>query len=275
MSSSKYPEIVVKSDSVLKIEQLEQLHWKIITDDLPQRVSVTASAISIPAAIELRCLEIELSKNLAQRPHIRLPTDSCFYSLRTLKWPFCSEKRVAQNGRHVFTTVPRFDDQSWLASILHGIEDQLGANRFPRRIAKGLAAAIGEMLDNVWQHSEASVPALLGYEIAEKQITFAIADTGRGILGSLKTNPKYADLQTSMAAIKTAIQPGVSRSSSGGFGYSTLLRSVAEVWGIARLRSGEAALLMDHRNDSNRKRTHRHVPHLTGVQVSAFCSFRK
>src|SRR5258708_8191922 len=57
------------------------------------------------------------------------------------------------------------------------------------------------------------------------------------------------------------------------FPYTTLFRSnnMAELWGNARMRSGEAALVID-RTEDIRRRNEIYLPPLPGMHVSVRCS---
>jgi hypothetical protein len=61
-------------------------------------------------------------------------------------------------------------------------------------------------------------------------------------------------LSSSLEAIRNAIEPGVSRYQDGnGMSFPSLLHALADLWRTARIRSGEAGLLID-RTEDQRKR---------------------
>ena len=126
------------------------------------------------------------------------------------------------------------------------------------------------MVDNAWLHSETEEAALLVYQVKNRKFAFSVADIGIGVLASLRKNPRFDWLPSSMEAIQHAIRPGVSRDNSGGLGFTSMLNAMAELWGNARIRSGESALLIDKRKHPP---THDfiYLPPLPGLHVSVRC----
>lgn len=75
-----------------------------------------------------------------------------------------------------------------------------------------------------------------------------------------------------MEAVRAPIEPGVSRfQESGGMGFPSFLYAIADLWGTARIRSGEAALVIDRTQDERKKHSV-YLPLLPGVHVSARCA---
>jgi len=134
-----------------------------------------------------------------------------------------------------------------------------------------LTGAVAEMVDNAWLHRDTPNPPLLAYQIRKKQFAFSVADTGIGILKSLNQNPKYNWLNSSMEAIQFAIRPGVSRLEDGGMGFPSMLKAMADLWGNARIRTGEAALIIDGTQEV-RSNNFIYLPELPGLHVSVRCS---
>jgi hypothetical protein len=149
----------------------------------------------------------------------------------------------------------------------------LAAGAFSVHSARAIAAAFSEICNNIWDHSETQVPSLVGFEIQRGHAAFCVADLGIGILGSLRTNPRYAALRTSAEALEKALETGVSRfeEPGHGYGFGDLLRAVTEQWGTARLRTGEAKLIIDARTE-NRTRRRGYAPSLPGLQIVLKCS---
>jgi anti-sigma regulatory factor (Ser/Thr protein kinase) len=163
--------------------------------------------------------------------------------------------------------------QNWQwTKFLQSLQRDLKRHGFPENLSGALTGAMGEMVDNVWQHSESSMPGLAGYEVARRRLNFAVADLGIGILQSIRKNPSYHFLNSSMEALQKAILRGVSRfrDQGRGYGFSTLLQSVAELWGFTRLRSSEAVLVFDRRVEK-RRRLQKYLPPLPGVQIAVSC----
>jgi anti-sigma regulatory factor (Ser/Thr protein kinase) len=118
---------------------------------------------------------------------------------------------------------------------------------FSKDKAWGLAAAVGEMADNAAIHAKTKIGALVGYQTMEGAAVFSICDVGIGVLESLRENPSYSQIATSVEAIRTALQDGASRRGpgSGGFGFRTVFKALTAMWGSLRFRSGQGCLSMD------------------------------
>jgi anti-sigma regulatory factor (Ser/Thr protein kinase) len=119
----------------------------------------------------------------------------------------------------------------------------------PKPIAQGLIGAMREIEENVHLHSERSQDGIVGYRGTEQEFEFVIADSGIGILNSLRTSPDYAHLSDAGSAIKTALSDGESRlryaSPGRGFGFRDLFVGLANLNGELRFRSGDHALTID------------------------------
>lgn len=148
---------------------------------------------------------------------------------------------------------------------------------FAPRLATALTRAFHEMVDNVIQHSGPSdaAPArgVIGYSVVQGAMTFAVADLGRGVLASLRTNPAWAMLTTSREALVRAIRDRASRRTSipKGGGFDQVHRALADRNGVLRFRSGDAALVLDGRGQ-DRQVTASDSPSLAGFQLSVTCA---
>jgi hypothetical protein len=161
---------------------------------------------------------------------------------------------------------------SWWMGCVHDLLKELIANGFPPNLARGLAGAVIEMADNVWLHSDCPMPGLVVHQVRRRKFAFSVADIGIGVLSSLRKNPAYRQLSSSMEAIRCAIEPGVSRDpNGGGMGFPSLLHALADLWGTARIRSGEAGLVIDRTQDERKKHSV-YLPNLAGVHVSVRCA---
>jgi len=66
---------------------------------------------------------------------------------------------------------------------------------FPARIAQQLAAAIGELHSNIYDHSGAPGTGLLVFRAGLNNFEFVVADHGAGILETLRGCSEYAPCQ--------------------------------------------------------------------------------
>jgi anti-sigma regulatory factor (Ser/Thr protein kinase) len=119
---------------------------------------------------------------------------------------------------------------------------------FSREIASRLTGAIGEMQSNIYEHSQASCTGIVAFKAMPGTFEFVVCDRGVGALQSLKTCPSYATLTDHGQALKLTLSDGVSRHGPGsgrGLGFQPLFRGLANLNGVLRFRSGNAALTIE------------------------------
>ena len=125
------------------------------------------------------------------------------------------------------------------------VENAAVAAGLPRGLAAGLMGALGELQDNVFEHSGRPETGLVAYGAKTGTFEFVVADAGRGVLASLRENPEYTHLADCGAALRLAASDGASRhtSESGhGYGIGQLFRALAHHNAELRFRSGDYAL---------------------------------
>jgi len=148
---------------------------------------------------------------------------------------------------------------------------------FEKKLSYGITRAFEEMVDNVVQHSgittSAAAPGVVGYHVHRGEMTYAVGDCGRGVLESLRTNPQWRELLTSRAALDAAICAHATRrlGEKEGYGFQEVHRSLADVNGRLRFRSGDAVLILDGRGNA-RQGIRRNSPPLAGFQLSVSCA---
>ena len=145
--------------------------------------------------------------------------------------------------------------------------------RFDPSVARKLAGALAEMIDNVIQHSGASKeePArgVMAYSVASHAMVYAVGDIGRGILASLQTNILWASLTTASTALRAAVQEGASRrQGTQGTGFKTAIKALADLNGMLRFRTHDAALSIDGQSPTGRLGALSASPSLPGLQLS-------
>lgn len=114
-----------------------------------------------------------------------------------------------------------------------------------RGLAAGLMGALGELLDNVFEHSGRPESGVVAYAASDGAFEFVVADAGRGVLASLRENPEFANLTDSGTALRVAASDGASRyarSTGHGYGIGRLFRALAHDAAELRFRSGDRAL---------------------------------
>lgn len=109
----------------------------------------------------------------------------------------------------------------------------------------GLMGALGELQDNVFEHSGRPESGVVVYAANNGAFEFVVADAGRGVLASLRENPEFSLLPDSGAALRVALSDGASRharSTGHGYGIGQLFRALAHDAAELRFRSGDHAL---------------------------------
>jgi hypothetical protein len=160
---------------------------------------------------------------------------------------------------------------------------QLSLERFARslrdsgfggRLAPALAAAFGEMVDNAVDHSgtHGAAVGVAGFQVADKWFSYGVADTGQGVLESLKQNPNWSTLRNSSEALEWAVRRGASRRPGGmeGTGFSQVLKSIASLRGHLSFRSGDGVLTLEDLNGELRA-ARSFVRPMRGLQLCVTC----
>jgi anti-sigma regulatory factor (Ser/Thr protein kinase) len=114
-----------------------------------------------------------------------------------------------------------------------------------RGLVGGLMGALGELQDNVFEHSGRPNSGIIAYAAGDGAFEFVVADAGRGVLASLRENPEFASLEESGAALRVAVSDGASRHvrrTGHGYGIGQLFRALAHDAAELRFRSGDHAL---------------------------------
>lgn len=146
------------------------------------------------------------------------------------------------------------------------------------RMADALSGALREMADNVAQHSgngqSSPAPGLIGYHVSAGNVSFAIADLGRGVLNSLRANPAWANLNNSKTALMAIIERHASRRIHGGDGegFKEVFRSLTNLNGVVELRSGEGRVKLVCAPDGSRQAQAQFTGSFSGLQIAISCS---
>jgi hypothetical protein len=114
-------------------------------------------------------------------------------------------------------------------------------------IAQCLAAALRELESNIHEHSEAAGTGLLAFQARPSLFEFVAADSGVGVLATLREDEEFADLTDHGLAMHAALQEHVSRygrTSGHGNGFRDLFLGLAHLNADLRFRSDDHALLI-------------------------------
>lgn len=253
----------------ITISDIERFQRAVADGSAIEQQIMSGSCLSLAAASELDCvLQQSQLKSTGDAVDILLqecPIWTLFRQMRERNAPRLTAGALA------LIRIPLVYDEEWLNTEIPQLEAQLLRGRFSRHLSKSLSGAVFEMVDNVWNHSETAETAVLAYQVGRRSFTFSVTDLGLGVLDTLKRNRRYAHLKTSIEALEEAVKPNVSGKPDGsGLGLDQLTRSLADLWGRTRLRSGQGALTFDRETDVP-KRRHQFLPQLPGFQISAIC----
>jgi hypothetical protein len=137
-----------------------------------------------------------------------------------------------------------------------------------------LIGALGEIHDNVLEHSGAVATGIVTFSSRRDLFEFAVADQEAGVLASLKTNPEHAGVRDHGEALQHSLTDGASRfgrSSNRGTGFSQLFKGLATLNGSLRFRSGDHALSIEGTNPSLVKALTAMKPSVPGFLVCVAC----
>ena len=151
---------------------------------------------------------------------------------------------------------------------------------FPGELADGIAAAFGEMVDNVVQHSgdEELQPAaaVVGYHVEESWMSFAVADLGRGVLESLRGSSRWARVGSAAEGMRAVLEQRATRRSHEpeGHGFAQLLRALVNRNATLRFRTGDACLsfMGELRNPTF---VHEQSAPMAGMQLAVIADLRQ
>ena len=114
-----------------------------------------------------------------------------------------------------------------------------------RKNAQELVAATRELVSNIFDHSGASTSGIAGFSAINNELEIVVADSGIGVLQSLRTSSEFKSLRDSGEALQTALTDGTSRFgrlSGHGGGFRDLFRGLLNLSSTLRFRSGDHAL---------------------------------
>jgi hypothetical protein len=168
---------------------------------------------------------------------------------------------------------PREEDLTW---VQFGLAMQFGAvcAGFSRNVAAQLVGAIGEMQDNVYQHSQSPRTGIIAFRSRSGCFEFVVCDSGIGVLKSLTSCPDFRHVTDHGEALRLALSDGVSRhgrQSGRGLGYRPLFTGLANLRGALRFRSGDYALTIEGENPGILPSKLGQKPRLQGFFASVTC----
>lgn len=123
-------------------------------------------------------------------------------------------------------------------------------SKLPGSVPGQMAAAIQELEGNIHEHSEAVSTGVLVFRATHGVFEFAVADHGIGLLRSLRSSSRYADLRDHGSALRTALTDGATRCDDPlrGHGFRPIFQGLTDLYGHLRFRTGDHAIVMDGTN---------------------------
>jgi hypothetical protein len=165
------------------------------------------------------------------------------------------------------------DESRWTSFQLGAHKAALAAG-FPTQIVRRLMGAMGEIRDNVIEHSEAPATGFVAFRSQPGSFEFAVADGGIGTLASLRTNVQYAGLRDEGEALQCALTDGQSRFGKEvgrGTGFSQLFKSLVSLNASLRFRSGDHALSIEGKSPTLVSALVAKKPRSSGFFASVLC----
>ena len=139
------------------------------------------------------------------------------------------------------------NDMAWVA---FGLTMQKAAVRagFHKQTAAQFVGAMGEMVDNIYEHSDVPASGLAAFDANGGAFEFVVADGGIGVLESLRSCREYGNLSDHGEALRLAVTDGISRhgaTAKRGQGFRPIFVGLANLSGLLRFRSGDHAFIID------------------------------
>ncbi|HYG40083.1 MAG TPA: DUF4325 domain-containing protein [Cytophagales bacterium] len=198
---------------------------------------------------------IEQLRQNGTRVNIRLPyhydTRKLFHSVNWAHFLNPDKYRISefQHDRHLVTR--NFTNAIEQTNIVDDFMDVvLRSMTLPRNIISGLEWSINEIMDNVLNHSNSEIGGFVQATTfpKEKTIAFAVVDSGKGILNSLREG--IPTLRTDLQAIGEAVKAGVTRNPKfgQGNGLAGSLKITTLSGGSFEIMSGTGSVLIKQQN---------------------------
>lgn len=141
-----------------------------------------------------------------------------------------------------------------------------------------LVAAMGELRSNIVEHSEQKDTGYLVYDVTPGRFDFVVADTGIGVLQSLRSHPHFARVTDAGTALQLALSEGVSRffdDKDRGRGFRPIFVGLANAARHLRFRSADHSREIVRDGDGALLATTHQRAQLQGFLCSVTCESNK
>ncbi|MBZ9799708.1 ATP-binding protein [Mesorhizobium sp. ES1-4] len=177
-------------------------------------------------------------------------------------------------GRQGFISIAKLrnDALAWPDFMIRAKRAAQNAG-FSDDYAGKLAAAIGEFYSNVIEHSQNLNSGYIVFCAKNRMFEFVVADAGIGVLNSLRSNPRFANLGDSGRALELALSEGVTRHTDPdrGNGFRPLFVGLANISRFIRFRSDDHSRELIRADDGTITALTRQVSKLSGFFCSVLC----
>jgi hypothetical protein len=149
---------------------------------------------------------------------------------------------------------------------------------FRKRVAQQMVAALGEMVDNIHQHSRSPQTGIAAFYAEPGSFEFVVADRGIGVLQSLRESPQFSNLADHGDALELALTDGCSKhgaNSNHGHGFRPLFVGLSNLNGSLRFRSGDHAITIEGKDLKNIPWTKVAKPKISGFLASISCDTKR
>lgn len=228
-------------------ETADDLLWQAVAGRLPKLGAITlARSGRIGPLVELAMATASLPdayRSVVVEPPVYHQIESALRN-GTISGAGVSDRAGAFPLSRVNVDGAQTERLAWDQWAKHA-ENAAVAAGLAKGLVAGLMGALGELQDNVFEHSGRPESGVVAYAASERSFEFVVADAGRGVLASLRDNPDFSLLTDSGAALRVAASDGASRyarSTGHGYGIGQLFRALAHDAAELRFRSGDYAL---------------------------------
>ena len=178
-----------------------------------------------------------------------------------------------RSGLFRTTALHSADEAPWIGFGMQAQRAAMSAG-FKRAPAQQIVGALGELRDNIYEHSAKPASGLVAFKANSGVFEFVVCDQGIGVLESLRTCEEHKSVKDYGTALTLTLTDGVSRFGSNanhGKGFRPLFLGLANMWGALRFRSGDHALTVDGQSPSLTTARTAEKPNLRGFFASVSC----
>jgi hypothetical protein len=263
----------------LSVELVEALQRAIEKTRRVDEVVATLKSATLAGIVEYGCLRCRHEHCAPRLPEaiertaigqalLEVPTPLGF---RTQGGPTSSVSLALRRSEFfLLASEAEFQSHSW-ENFCGRFERAAWKQGFGKEAAANLHSALYEIASNALIHAFSEIAPLACYDVHDGIAAFTVADLGIGVRQSLRSATKYHSLERDVDAIHAALRPGVTRFATGGSGFNSVFKALAQQWGQLRFRSGNGCVSMDGMDASVDHATYSFPPLMTGFQVSACC----